>query len=115
MRPNRKMALPVIAMTFDVVDVVWSAMGDDEFYSPSDLANRLGHTTDAVTRVLEFLAKYGFAERVTRREMIFRKLANTVGPGDALRVLQMLLEDVEVDETTRVANVSKTSKRFKSS
>lgn len=87
-------------------------MGDDEFYSPSDLANSLGQPTHAVTRVLEFLTKYGFAERVTRREMIFRKLANAFGPGDALRVLQILLEDIDVDDATRVANVPKTPKHF---
>jgi hypothetical protein len=111
MRRNKKGAWAVIAMTFDVVDMVWSAMGDDEFYSPSDLANSLGHATDAVTRVLEFLAKYGFAERVTRREMIFRKLANAPSPVEALKTLQMLLE--ETGDVERASSVSTPSRRLK--
>ena len=83
----------MIAMTFDVIDMVWSAMEYEEFYSPSDLANRVGQPTDDVTRVLEFLAKYEFAQRVTRRELIFRKPANAPSPVDALRTLQMLLDE----------------------
>ena len=94
-------------MTFDMVDVVWSTMGSDSFYSPSDLSNSLGRPTHEVTRVLEFLTKYGFTERVTRREMIFRKIANPFGPDDALRVLQTLLEDTHVSDAGKVASVSK--------
>ena len=75
-------------MTFDVVDLIWSAMRDGEFYSPNDLANSLEQPVESVTRVLEFLRKYKFAEQVTRREMIFRKVGGTPSPGDALRVLQ---------------------------
>jgi len=98
-------------MTFDMVDVVWSTMGSDEFYSPSDLSNSLGRPTHEVTRVLQFLTKYGFTERVTKRELIFRKLGNAVGPGEALRVLQMLVMDGD-SAATDVTSVSPTPKRF---
>jgi hypothetical protein len=92
-------------MAFDLVDVVWSAMRDNEFYSPDDLANILGQPLESVARVLEFLKKYRFAEQVTRREMIFRKIANSPRPGDALRILQTVLSDVRVERAER-ANVS---------
>jgi hypothetical protein len=92
-------------MALDIVDLVWSAMRDDEFYSPNDLANSLKQPVQSVTRVLEFLKKYKFAEQILRREMIFRKVANTPSPGDALRVLQMMIGDVRVEQTERT-NVS---------
>jgi len=99
-------------MTLDMVNTVWSAMQQNEFYSPSDLANILGQPSPAVVRVLEFLAKYGFAERVTRRELIFRRLENEPSPGDALNVLRMLLGDVDAHDVGRIANVSKAPKRL---
>jgi hypothetical protein len=98
-------------MALDVVDLIWSAMRDDEFYSPNDLANSLEQPVETVTRVLEFLKKYKFAEQVTKREMIFRKTANNPSPSDALRVLQTVLSDVRVDRTER-ANVSEACKRL---
>jgi len=100
-------------MVLDMVDMVWSAMGDDDFYSPSDLANTLGQPIETVTRVLEFLKKYKFADQVTRREMLFRKTAAAVGPGDALRVLQTLLEDARVSDAGQVASVSKINRHPK--
>ena len=97
-----------------MVDMVWSTMKDDEFYSPHDLANSLEQPVESVARVLEFLKKYKFAEQVTRREMIFRKVANNPSPGDALRVLQTVLGEVRVERTER-ANVSGACKRFSAS
>jgi len=99
-------------MTLDMVNTIWSAMQEKEFYSPSDLANTLGQPTCAIVRVLEFLAKYGFAERVTKRELIFRRLENEFSPGDALRVLQMLLVDADARDAGRIANISRGPKRF---
>ena len=101
-------------MALDVVDLVWSAMGDGEFYSPNDLANSLKQPVQSVTRVLEFLKKYKFAEQVTRREMIFRKVSDNPSPGEALRVLQAVLGDVRVERTER-ANVPEAYKRFSAS
>ena len=88
-------------MALDVVDLVWSAMGDGEFYSPNDLANSLKQPVQSVARVLEFLKKYKFAEQLTRREMIFRKVGNNPSPGDALKVLQTVIGDVRVERTER--------------
>jgi hypothetical protein len=99
-------------MALDMIDTIWSLMQESEFYSPNDLANILGQPTFAVVRVLEFLAKYGFAERVTRRELIFRRLENKLSPSDALGVLRMLLGDAHAHYAGRIANVSKPPKRF---
>ena len=96
-------------MALDVVNLVWSAMQNDEFYSPNDLANRLEQPVQSVTRVLEFLNKYKFAEQISRREMIFRKASNTPNPGDALRVLQMMIGDVRVERTEQT-NISQKPK-----
>lgn len=94
-------------MALDVVDLVWCAMRDGEFYSPNDLANSLEQPVESVTRVLEFLKKYKFAEQVTRREMIFRRVENNPSPGDALKVLQTVLS-----ERTEPAKASEACKRF---
>lgn len=99
-------------MTLDMIDTIWSAMQEDEFYSPSDLANTLGQPTHAVVRVLEFLAKYGFAERVTKHELIFRRLENELSPSDALKALRMLLGDADAHDAGRIADISKAPRRF---
>jgi len=101
-------------MTLDMVDAVWSAMNEEELYSPTDLANTVEQPTRAVVRVLGFLARYGFAERVTKRELIFRKVVASPSPGDALKILRMLMADAAATEPSRVANVSKTFRRFNS-
>jgi len=76
----------------DLIDSVWHAMRDDEVYTPRDLANRLDRPVFAVVRVLGFLARFGFAERVTGHELIFRKVSDAPAPGDALNILTMVLE-----------------------
>jgi len=100
-------------MVLDMVDAVWSAMQDNELYSPSDLASILEQPIETVTRVLEFLKKYKFADQITRREMLFRKTAATVGPGDALRVLQTLLGDTHASDAGQVASASKINRQQK--
>lgn len=99
-------------MTLDMIDMAWSAMEGYDFYSPNDLANLLGQPTQEVIRVLEFLAEYGFAERATNRELIFRRVETAPSPGDAIRVLQALIEDTDAAAATRIANLSKTPRRF---
>ena len=54
-------------MSLDIIDLVWSLMRDGEFYSPADLANPHGQPTDTIVRILEFFARYKFAERMTKR------------------------------------------------
>jgi len=94
-------------MALDMVDLVWSTMGNDEFYSLADLANSTGYTIDAVTRVLEFLTRYGFADRLTKREPIFKKIANAPAPGDVLRILRAITEDAGIGGAKRIASVLK--------
>jgi len=100
-------------MALELVDTIWSAMHDNELYSPSDLANSLEQPIETVARVLEFLKKYKFADQVTRREMLFRKVTGTLDPGDALRVLRTLLEDAHASDAGQVASVSKINRQQK--
>jgi hypothetical protein len=80
-------------MSIEAVDLVWSLMQDGELYSPADLANALGEPTETIVRILEFLARYKFIERMTRRELIFRKTPTGPSPGEAVRILSMLRAD----------------------
>jgi len=80
-------------MSIETVDLVWSLMRDGELYSPADLANTLGQATDTIVRILEFLARYKFIERMTRRELIFRKTPTGPSPEEAVRILSMLRAD----------------------
>jgi len=95
-------------MSLSSVDLVWSLMRNGEFYSPRDLANSSGQTMEAAGRVLEFLARYGFAERVTSREQIFRKIEGSPAPGDAFKILRMIVKDDGPFEAGRVLNTSGT-------
>ncbi len=99
-------------MSLDMIDLVWSLMRDGEFYSPADLANTLGQPTDTVVRILEFLARYEFVERVTKRELIFRKISIGPSPGEAVKVLRMLRGDAALNHAGQVADISKTSRRL---
>jgi len=98
-------------MSLDMIDLVWSLMRDGEHYSPEDLANTLGQPTDTFVRILEFLTRYKFAERMTKRELIFRKAENAPSPGDALRVLRVVLADASASGN-RVPNISKSPRCF---
>ena len=95
-------------MSLDMIDLVWSLMRDGEFYSPADLANTLGQPTDTIVRILEFLARYKFAERMTKRELIFRKIPNGPSPGEAAKILRMLSANTALNHARQLANIPKT-------
>lgn len=97
----------------DMVHAVRPVMEDNELYSPSDLASILEQPIERVTRVLEFLKRYNFADQITRREMLFRKTAATVGLCDALRVLQKSLGDAHAIDAGQVASASKINRQHK--
>ncbi len=78
-------------MAFDVVDTVWSAMSEDKFYSPNDLANTLKHPVESVTRILEFLTRYDLVEQITEDEMIFRKTASWPSPSELFWTISALV------------------------
>jgi hypothetical protein len=95
-------------MSLDIIDLVWSLMRDGEFYSPADLANTLGQPTDTIVRILEFLARYKFAERMTKRELIFRKIPTGPSPGEAVKILRMLRANTALNHARQVTNIPKT-------
>jgi len=99
-------------MSLDMVDLVWSLMRDGDFYTPADLANTLGQPTDTIVRILEFLARYKFAERVTKCELIFRKIPTSPSPSEAVKVLRMLEANAALNHARDVANTSQTSRRL---
>ena len=74
-----------------IVDLVWSAMRNGEVYSLADLVNSSGQGLDAVVRVLGFLTRYGFAEQMTRHEMLFRRRAQVLEPSAAMSILQTVI------------------------
>jgi hypothetical protein len=90
-------------MSPDLVNSVWTFMRDGELYSPEDLANSSLLPTDLVTRVLEFLTRYGFAEMVVKHQPLYRKSADVPDPGDSLTFLQTIIADQslrDVEATT---------------
>jgi len=111
-RRTRRDAEPAISMSLDMVDLVWSLMRDGDFYTPADLANTLGQPTDTIVRILEFLARYKFAERVTKCELIFRKIPTSPSPSEAVKVLRMLEANAALNHARDVANTSQTSRRL---
>ena len=49
---------------------------------------------------------------MTKRELIFRRLENEFGPGDALSVLRVVLGDADAHDASQIPSISKTPKRF---
>jgi hypothetical protein len=95
-------------MSLDMIDLVWSLMRDGEFYSPAHLANTLGQPTDTIVRILEFLARYKFIERMTKRELIFRKILTGPGPNEAAKILGMLRANSALNSASQVTDIPKT-------
>jgi hypothetical protein len=94
-------------MSLETVDLVWSLMREGEFYSPADLANIIGQPTCMIARILEFLAKYKFIERIARRELIFRKIPAGPSPAEAVSILRMVRANAALNEASEVARISK--------
>jgi hypothetical protein len=94
-------------MSLETVDLVWSLMRDGEFYSPADLANIIGQPTCMIARILEFLTKYKFIERVTKGELIFRKIPTGPSPAEAVSILRMIRANAALSEASEVARISK--------
>lgn len=85
----------------DLIDSVWAAMTDNELYSAEDLANASQQPTGVVSRVLEFLTKYGFTEKLVKHQPLYRKLVDSRDPAESLTYLQRIvsnrdLQDVEI-------------------
>jgi hypothetical protein len=72
-------------------DSVWQLMRNGEVYSLTDLANVSGQPAHVLVPVLQFLTSYGFAERVTRHEWLFRRLDVPTAPRGTAAALQAVL------------------------
>jgi hypothetical protein len=87
-------------------------MQDGEFYSPADLGNTLEEPICTIVQVLKFLEKYKFIERITKRELIFRKIPTGPSPATAATILRMVRANAALNDANPVANVPKTYRRF---
>jgi hypothetical protein len=99
-------------MSLETVDLVWSLMRDGEFYSPADLANTLRQPIYTIVQILKFLEKYEFIERITKCELIFRKIPTGPSPAEAVTILRTLRANAALNDANQVANVSKTYRRL---
>lgn len=81
----------VKSSTTNPVDAVCHVMKNAELCSLADLRSVSGQTTHELVPVLEFLTRYGFAERVTRREWLLRRLNVPAAPRGTAAVLQAML------------------------
>lgn len=100
-------------MTVEIVDVVWSAMENDEFYTPDDLANILSEPTDRIICILQFLTRYGFTKRLTKHELIYTKVADGPSPTTALKILQALVGNTNEGSVKRTESVASEFRRLK--
>jgi hypothetical protein len=78
----------VNSMPSNLADVLWGVMRRGELYSIGDLVSLVGESLDDVRRGLAFLAEFGFIERVSEAESIFRKKAEGPSPSEAVTILQ---------------------------
>jgi hypothetical protein len=60
-----------------------------------------------IARILEFLTKYKFIERVTKGELIFRKIPTGPSPAEAVSILRMIRANAALSEASEVARISK--------
>jgi DNA-binding IclR family transcriptional regulator len=74
------------------IDNVLMMMAKGRYYSVRDLANLSSQPQTTVAGVVEFLAKYGFVERLGVNDPLFIKSTKiTMSPAEAANVLRMLV------------------------
>jgi hypothetical protein len=99
-------------MSLETVDLVWSLMRDGEFYSPADLANTLQQPIYTIVQILKFLEKYRFIERITKRELIFRKIPTGPSPAEAVAILRTVRANAALNDANQIAKVPKRYRRL---
>lgn len=71
-------------------DGVWARMIQGRYYSIADLASLMGQPGSMVADVLEFLANYGFVNRVGAKEPVFTKSTGKFSPGETIKILNCI-------------------------
>jgi len=79
-----------------VTDTVWARMRSGEYYTIRDLANASGEGIGMVARILDFLTKYGFVDRVAGQESLFRRrvVAYSLNPEETAEMLTLLVDQL---------------------
>ena len=73
-------------------DGLWTTMTLGKYYSVRDLANLTGQPRSTVADVLQFLANYGFVDRVGEKEPVFTKSPVKFSPGESINLLKCIAE-----------------------
>lgn len=74
------------------IDSVWASMREGKYYSVQDLANASGCPRTLVANVTDFLAKYGFAEKIGRSEPLFTRAKLELSPTETIKLLECITE-----------------------
>jgi hypothetical protein len=72
-----------------------------EVYTPGELASRVNLTVPAVAVILDFLMRYGFVIRVSRREQLFVKEAHAPSPRNVVKIFQTMTQLTLGDDNPR--------------
>jgi Fic family protein len=67
-------------------------MTQGKYYSIHDLASLTGQPRSTVTDVLQFLANYGFVDRIGAKEPVFTKSQVKFSPGETINILRCVAE-----------------------
>jgi hypothetical protein len=78
------------------LDGVWSALSEDRWLSASELKAVCGADENTLTRVVEFLARWDFAEVRRSPSLQVRRKPGVISPMDVVQVLQAAQENPQV-------------------
>lgn len=67
-------------------------MKQGKYYSVQDISNASGYTTSLVADVMQFLSKYGFAERIGIDEPLFTRVKLELSPAGTVKLLECISE-----------------------
>lgn len=72
-------------------DSLWSMMDAGKYYSIRDLTNLSGESQNTILEVVNFLAKYGFVERVGSTDSVYSKSEIVLTPSKSIEILRALI------------------------
>jgi len=78
------------------VEDVWAALTEEKWQSFRALRNISGLDEDSLTRVVNFLVRWNFAESCRLRELHIRRKPGTISPPEIVALLHTLTQDRRV-------------------
>ena len=67
-------------------------MTQGKYYSIRDLTNLTGQPRNTVADALQFLANYGFVDRIGAKEPVFTKSPVKFSPGESINLLKCIAQ-----------------------